>query len=112
VQRLYPPPERWLQLMSADNTAYRQVIERLGVRRDTGDPVSLTVYRFERDLGVADMAGDLMMSATAFEAEHTQPAAPVRMATTSRAAFEASLHQNLCIALGAARNRPSGCTLP
>lgn len=112
VERLYPPPERWLELMSADNALYRQVIERLGVQRDAADPVSSTAYLFERDLSVADMAGDLMMPATAFEAEHSKPSAPAIRASTSRAAFGASLHQNLCIALSAAHNRPLGCTLP
>lgn len=109
IQQLYPGADILRDQMASDNARFRTAIERLGVPRDTADPVATLVYRFERDLTPSEMAGELMLPADRFEANKAQLGID---AVLTREAFERGFSARLCASLVDALNRPAACSGP
>jgi hypothetical protein len=106
VTQLYPDAEVWRDLMAADNAAFRSATENLGIARGGVDPVATAVFRFERDVTPADMAGDLMLAPSDADALASELGLEL---TIGRRDFEQRLEDRLCVSLANARNRPAVC---
>ena len=69
----------------------------------------MAVFRYERDVTPADMAGDLMLAPG--DADALAPELGLDL-TIGRRDFEQRLDDDLCVSLAGARNRPAGCGAP
>ena len=106
IARLYPTADVFRDMMAADNATFRTALENLGVPRGSADPVATAVFRFERDVTPAEMAGDLMLAPDDLEALASELGiAP----TIGRRDFERSVEEKQCVSLANARNRPVVC---
>jgi mono/diheme cytochrome c family protein len=62
VEEIYPRPEEFAREVELDSDDFKRALNQAGVPENVADPMSGVFLRFDRDLGLAEVAGDLGVS--------------------------------------------------
>ena len=99
VERIYVPAAELARAMELDSESYRAALQQLGLVSTGGDPVASSYLRFEFDLTLADVAGDLGVTVEALQdnlALQPPELAVLASGTLKRDDFTAVFVRSLC----------------
>jgi hypothetical protein len=110
VNDVYPGVDAMDDLISADRRIYQQALQEAGVPIEVADPVSNVFFRFEENVRIRDVAGDLGVSPEFLDNELNRLDVSLRVLRSDlplrRRNFENVYAESLCVLNVASSNRP------
>jgi hypothetical protein len=110
VNDVYPGIDAMDDLISADRRIYQEALQAAGVPIEVADPVSNVFFRFEENVRIADVAGDLGVSPEFLDNELNRLDVTLRVLRSNlplrRRNFENVYAESLCVLNVASSNRP------
>ncbi|MET0411854.1 MAG: c-type cytochrome domain-containing protein, partial [Polyangiaceae bacterium] len=110
VNEVYPGVDAMDDLISSDRRIYQQALQEAGVPIEVADPVSSVFFRFEENVRIADVAGDLGVSPEFLDNELNRLDVTLRVLRSDlplrRRNFENVYAESLCVLNVASSNRP------
>lgn len=110
VNDVYPGVDAMDDLISADRRSYQEALQAAGVPIEVADPVSNVFFRFEQNVRLADVAGDLGVTPDFVERELNRLDVSLRVLRSDlplrRRNFENVYAESLCVLNVASSNRP------
>ena len=109
VEEIYVAPAEFAAEVARDSASFQAALGRAGVPTNIGDPTGNVFLRFDRDLRLRDVAGDLGVSEALLENNiaRLDPDLQVLTATTvDRDDFSALFVASLCVMQVASQNQP------
>jgi mono/diheme cytochrome c family protein len=111
VQEIYPTVEEFAREVEIDSDNFKAALGRAGVPENVADPMSGVFLRFDRDLGLRDIAGDLGVSETllANNIARLDPQLQIvgANATIDRDDFTDLFLASLCVMQSFSQNQPN-----
>jgi mono/diheme cytochrome c family protein len=109
VAEIYPSPADFARIVEDDSFAFQQALSRIDVPTTGRDPVAATFVRFNLDMDLAAVAGELGLTAAELRRDINllDPALGVLKALTiERDDFSALYERSLCILQRVSANQP------
>lgn len=110
VNEVYPGVDAMDDLIASDRRIYQQALQETGVPIEVADPVSNVFFRFEQNVRIADVAGDLGVSPEFLDDNLNRLDVTLRVLRSNlplrRRNFENVFAESLCVLNVASSNRP------